>query len=168
LKPLPHRYAVRLAGSTSGHAILSADGLPELPTAPPLEFDGPGDAWSPEHLLLAAVQACFLFSLRAVARGSHIELLTCEVAAEGTVDRSDRVTRFTEILLRARLELPPGADPDRVRRAVEKAEHACLVSASLTTPVRLELELLESGASARGSNLTLPASDTRDRSPHAA
>jgi uncharacterized OsmC-like protein len=30
-------------------------------------FDGPGDAWSPENLLLAAVQSCFLFTFQAVA-----------------------------------------------------------------------------------------------------
>jgi hypothetical protein len=33
-------------------------------SAPPLDYDGPG-AWSPEHLLLAAVETCFLFTLRA-------------------------------------------------------------------------------------------------------
>jgi organic hydroperoxide reductase OsmC/OhrA len=41
---------------------VTADGLPDLRSAPPLGFDGPGDAWSPEHLLLAAVETCFLFT----------------------------------------------------------------------------------------------------------
>jgi organic hydroperoxide reductase OsmC/OhrA len=62
MKPLPHRYTVRLAGGPGGHATVTADGLPDLRTAPPLDFDGPGDAWSPEHLLLAAVETCFLFT----------------------------------------------------------------------------------------------------------
>lgn len=141
MKPLPHRYAVRLAGGPSGHASVTADGVPDLRTAPPLDFGGPGDAWSPEHLLLAAVETCFLFTLRAVARASRIEFTTCDVTAEGIVDRADGAMRFTEIVLRARLGLAPGADPDRARRAMEKAEHACLVSASLATPIRLEAEL---------------------------
>ncbi len=153
MTPLPHRYAVRLAGSATGHATLAADGLPELRTAPPLEFDGPGDAWSPEHLLLAAVQACFLFTLRGVARASGIEFLRCEVEAEGIVDRTDRVMRFTEIVLRPRLALGPTVDRARARRAVEKAEHACLVSASLVTPVRLELEFLEPESTAHEAEL---------------
>ena len=141
MKPLPHRYTVRLAGGPSGHASLTADGLPDLRAAPPLDFDGPGDAWSPEHLLLAAVETCFLFTLRAVARASLVEFTTCDVIAEGTVDRADGATRFTEIILHPRLRLAPGADPDRARRAMEKAERACLVSASLATPIRLEAEL---------------------------
>ena len=77
MKPLPHHYAVRLAGGPSGHALATADGLPDLRSAPPLDFDGPGDAWSPEHLLFAAVETCFLFTLRAVARASRVEFTTC-------------------------------------------------------------------------------------------
>ncbi len=141
MKPMPHHYAVRITGSPSGPARAMADGVPDLRSAPPPEFDGPGDAWSPEHLLLAAVESCFLFTLRAVARASRVEFETCEVTAEGTVDRTDGVTRFTDILLRPRLRLAAGTDPDRARRAMEKAGQACLVSASLMTPVRLEAEL---------------------------
>jgi peroxiredoxin-like protein len=141
VKPLPHQYLVRLSGGPSGYASVAADGLPELRSAPPLDFDGPGDAWGPEHLLLAAVETCFLFTLRAVAQASRLEFTACEVTAQGTVDRKDGVTRFTEIDLRPRLRLAAGTDADRARRVMEKAERACLVSASLTTPVRLEVEL---------------------------
>jgi peroxiredoxin-like protein len=115
--------------------------MPDLRAAPPLEFEGPGDAWSPEHLLLAAVETCFLFTLRAVARASRLEFTACDVSAEGTVDRADGVTRFTEIVLRPRLQLAAGSDPDRVRRVLEKAERGCLVSASLATPIRLEVQV---------------------------
>jgi peroxiredoxin-like protein len=131
MKPLPHRYDVRLSGSTSGYAIASNGLAPLLRMAPPVEFDGPGDAWTPEHLLLAAVQACFLFTLRAVARASKIELLHVDVGASGTVDRTDGVTRFTEIVLCPTVTLAAGIDRDRINRLLEKAERACLVSASL-------------------------------------
>jgi organic hydroperoxide reductase OsmC/OhrA len=67
MKPLPHRYAVLLGGA-EGYAALTAPGLANLPSAPPVEFGGPGDAWSPEQLLLAAVGSCFHFSLRAIAQ----------------------------------------------------------------------------------------------------
>jgi hypothetical protein len=46
-KPLPHRYDVRLTGGPAGHATLSAADVPDLRSASPLEFGGPGDAWSP-------------------------------------------------------------------------------------------------------------------------
>jgi len=53
-----HRYEVHLAGRQSGYAEVDVPGLPVLRTASPPEYDGPGDAWSPEHLLLAAVESC--------------------------------------------------------------------------------------------------------------
>jgi organic hydroperoxide reductase OsmC/OhrA len=111
--------------------------MPHLSTTEPADFDGPGDAWSPEHLL-AVVETCFLFTFRTVAHASRVDFTTCDVIAEGTVDRDGTALKFTEIVLRVRLGLPPGADLDRARRAVEKAEPACLVSASLSTPIRLE------------------------------
>ena len=49
--------------------------------------------------------------------------------------------RFTQIVLRPRMAVPAGVDAVRLRRALEKAERACLVSRSLDTPVRLEPEI---------------------------
>lgn len=141
MKPLPHRYEVRISGGPAGHATLSSPGVPDLTTAAPADFDGPGDAWSPEQLLLAAVEACFVLTFRAIAQASQIGFTSLAVDAEGTVDRAAGGMRFTEIVLRPRVSVPAGVDPDRVRRALEKAEKGCLVSASLATPIRLEPEI---------------------------
>ncbi len=144
MKPLPHNYDVHLTGGPSGYALLSTPGVPDLRTAPPADFGGPGDAWSPEHLLLAAVQTCFLFTLRSIARASHVDFSTLVLDAAGTVDRQEGVTRFTEIVLRPRLEIARGTDRERVLRMLEKSEKLCLVSASLFTPIRVEPEITES------------------------
>jgi len=143
MKPLPHHYDVHLAGGPSGYAELSTAGVPALRTAAPADFDGPGDAWSPEHLLLASVQACFLLTLRAIARLSKLEFMRLELHAEGTVDRKEGVTRFTEIVLHPRITVPAGSNRERVLQILEKSEKACLISASLSTPVRLEPEIHE-------------------------
>lgn len=142
MKPLPHTYQVRLTGGPEVHAAASAQGLPDLRSAPPQDFGGPGDAWSPEQLLLAAVETCFLFTLQAVAHASKLEFTSLQLSGEGIVDRKDGSMRFTEIVLRPRLTVPPGVDPDRVLRVMEKSERTCLVSASLSTPIRLEPEVV--------------------------
>lgn len=143
MKPLPHHYDVNLTGGPSGYAELSTAGVPSLRTAPPADYDGPGDAWSPEHLLLASVQACFLFTLRAIARVSKVEFTRLELGATGTVDRKDGVTRFTEIVLRPKLTVAVGTNRERVLQILEKSEKTCLVSASLSTVLRLESEVNE-------------------------
>jgi organic hydroperoxide reductase OsmC/OhrA len=148
MTPFPHTYSSRLTGGPSDHAELSAPGLPTLRAAPPLQFDGPGDAWSPEQLLLAAVASCFLFTLRAVARASKTEFVDLQLETTGTVDRQDRITRFTNIELRAVLTISSGVDQARAMTLLEKTKSACLVSASLAVPIRLVAELREGSAPA--------------------
>jgi len=141
MKPLPHRYETHLTGGPSGYARVSSAGLPVLRTAAPADFDGPGDAWSPEQLLLASVQSCYLFTLRAVAHASHLEFHELQLKSEGIVDRHAGITRFTEITLRPRLSVPPDTDPARVQAVLDKTKRACLVSASLATPIRIEPDI---------------------------
>jgi organic hydroperoxide reductase OsmC/OhrA len=142
MKPLPHSYDVTLTGGPTRYATIATDGVPPLSSAPPKDFDGPGDAWSPEHLLLASVEACFMFTFQAAARGSNFDFIALDLSAHGTVDRKDGATRFTEIVLKPRLTLPKGADPERAHRVLDKGKTACLVTASLSVPVRLESEIL--------------------------
>ncbi|MBV8453596.1 MAG: OsmC family protein [Deltaproteobacteria bacterium] len=142
MKPLPHVYSAKLSIASNGYGVVSASGLPDLRVAPPQDFDGPGDAWSPEHLLLAAVESCFLFTLEAVARASKLDFTSLSLTAEGTVDRKDGATRFTDIILRPRLTIPAAGDRGRALKLLEKSEKACLVSASLLTPIRLEPEVV--------------------------
>jgi peroxiredoxin-like protein len=107
--------------------------VPTLSTATPEEFGGPGDAWSPELLLLGAVESCFLFTFRAVAHASKLAFDHVRVNGVGVVDREDRVTRFTEIELHVTIGVPLETDVALVERLAEKAERACLVTASLST-----------------------------------
>ena len=73
MQDLPHHYNVSADAEAEGNIILKADNMPQLISAPPAEFGGPGDQWSPEHLLVAAVADCFILTFRAVARASKLE-----------------------------------------------------------------------------------------------
>lgn len=141
MKPLPHEYEVKVSGTMTGYATASAAGTPDLRTAPPADFGGPGDAWSPEHLFMAAIETCLLFSLQAIARASRFEFSSFDVSGVGTVDKQGGVMRFTEIVLRARLVVPQGTDEQRARRILDKAEKSCLISASISTPIRMQAEV---------------------------
>ena len=72
-----------------------------------------------------------------------VEFTRLELDASGTVGRKDGVTRFTEIVLRPRLTVPAGTNRERMLQILEKSEKTCLVSASLSTPLRLEPEVNE-------------------------
>jgi peroxiredoxin-like protein len=127
----PHHYKVQAAAKAEGTVTIASERLPSLLSAPPLQFGGPGDQWSPETLLVAAVADCLILTFRAVARASKLSWLHLDCSAEGVLDRVDGVSRFTEVRLHARLTLPAGGDVERGKHLLEKAEKACLITNSL-------------------------------------
>jgi peroxiredoxin-like protein len=138
MQAFPHHYSIAARSSPDGDVALEGDRLPTIASAPPTEFGGPGDRWSPETLLVAAVADCFILTFRAIASVSNFSWssLACDVT--GTVDRVDRVTQFTEIQLRARLRVPSGSKEEQAMRLLTKAEETCLVTNSLKVRPHLE------------------------------
>ena len=143
MHPYPHRYTVQARAEATGDVDLDAERLPTLKTAPPVEFDGPGDRWSPETLLCAAVADCFVLSFRAVARASKLDWQALEASVEGKLDRIEGKSRFTEIVVRATLRVPAGTDHQRAEKLMEKAEQVCLISNSLLAERRLEATVVD-------------------------
>jgi organic hydroperoxide reductase OsmC/OhrA len=137
MHPYPHHYAVQASATPGGDVPVSSPGLPDLATAPPVEFDGPGNRWSPETLLCAAVADCFLLSFRGVARAARLPWTSLRCEVRGTLDRVEGKTRFTRIEVDAALVAPEGTDREKAIKAMERAEHVCLVSNSLVAERRI-------------------------------
>ncbi|HSG89772.1 MAG TPA: OsmC family protein [Pseudomonadales bacterium] len=142
MQPMPHHYQVRAHATAEGDVTLSADTLPDLASAAPPEFDGPGGRWSPETLLTAAVADCFVLSFRAVATASAFAYAKLACSVTGTLDRIDRRTAFTAFEVHVQLTLAADGDDERARSLLEKAEALCLVSNSLNAPTTLQIEIL--------------------------
>jgi peroxiredoxin-like protein len=142
MQNLPHRYQVSANAETEGNVVLKADDLPQLISAPPAQFGGPGNQWSPEHLLVASVADCFILTFRAVAQASKLVWSNLEASAEGVLERADRVTRFTTITVSATLTVPADTNIDKARQLLEKAEAACLITNSLSGETHLETEII--------------------------
>ena len=81
---------------------------------------------------------CFILSFRAIARASKLEWTSLRCEASGTLDREDRVTRFTHIAVSVVLTVPEGTDQEKAEKLLYKAEESCLVSNSLNAERELE------------------------------
>jgi uncharacterized OsmC-like protein len=141
MQPFPHRYVVAAVAGTDVDVMLESAGLSPLRSALPLEFGGAGDSWSPETLLVAAVADCFALTFRGVAKASQLPWisLTCEVV--GTLDRVERVTRFTQFDVHARLQIPESTSEPQALRVLTKAEESCLVTRSMTAATHLRVSI---------------------------
>jgi organic hydroperoxide reductase OsmC/OhrA len=142
MHPFPHRYQVTGNARPEGPVNLASAGLPTLESVAPKEFDGPGDRWSPETLLTAAVADCFVLSFRAVAAASKFSWTALECRTEGLLDRVDGKSRFTKFTTRARLTVAAGSDIARAKKLLEKSEQVCLITNSLSAERHLETEVV--------------------------
>ena len=117
------------AASLDGDGTLLADGSSALQ---------PGEAWTPEHLVLAGLMRCTLQSLK-----HHAELAT--VAAGGSAAAEAVVTRrddgrygFVEIECGLDVALDPPVEGAALSELLALAERDCFVGASLRPPPRYE------------------------------
>jgi len=141
VQPYPHTYEANASAEPTGLVAVTSGQLETLGTAPPAEFGGPGDRWSPETLLVASAANCFALTLRALARRAKLHWLRLDCRVEGMLDRVDGVVRFSRFLTRATLLVPKGTDETDARRLLEQTERGCLILNSLRAERHLEAEI---------------------------
>ncbi|MGI9265819.1 MAG: OsmC family protein [Gammaproteobacteria bacterium] len=142
MQDLPHLYRVSASAEGAANVTLSAKGLPDLETAGPPEYGGPGDVWSPETLLVGAVADCFILSFRGIARSARLEWLTLDCEAEGDLDKIEKFTQFTGFRVKAKLTIPADGNEKKAHVILEKAEKYCLISNSMKAGTELEAEVV--------------------------
>jgi len=141
MQQLPHHYSVSASANPESSVSLTAGDLDNLESAAPAEFGGPGDKWSPESLLVAAVADCFILSFKAIASASHFEWLALECDANGTLDRAEGGMRFTGFDIHANLEIGSDDNRDKAERLLQKAEKSCLITNSLIAESHLTIKI---------------------------
>jgi organic hydroperoxide reductase OsmC/OhrA len=142
MQDLPHHYVVSAHVEGKANVTVSSDNLPDIETAGPPEFGGPGDVWSPETLLVAAVANCFILSFRAIARTAKLDWLTLECTTEGELDKVEKFTQFTGFKVNAKLAIPHAADEKKAGVILQKAEKYCLITNSMKADSHLEAEIV--------------------------
>ena len=89
-------------------------------------------AWTPEHLVLAALARCSLLALDYHARRTSIDT-SGSGWASGSVDRRpDGVWAFVSLECSLDVSLEPRPTPDKLASLLEGAERGCFVGSSLT------------------------------------
>ena len=142
MRDLPHHYRVLATAEGKNNVVLSSEGLPDLETAGPPEFGGPGDVWSPETLLVGAVADCFVLSFRAIARTARLEWTSLECHVTGELDKIAKLSQFVGFTVRATVTIPGEKDRKKAGVILGKAEKYCLITNSLKAESHLEAEVV--------------------------
>ncbi|HAK12464.1 MAG TPA: osmotically inducible protein OsmC [Chitinophagaceae bacterium] len=132
-----HFYDTTIEWQDSRRGALSSSVLESnIEVVTPPEFAGgiPGK-WSPEHLLVAAVNSCLMTTFLAIAENSKLEFIAFKSYANGKLEKVDGKFMISEITLSPTLVLPEGANMERAERILQKSEAACLISNSVKATI---------------------------------
>ncbi len=132
-----HYYNVDLNWETERKGMMSSPVLQStIEVATPPEFPkGMSGIWSPEHLLVAAVNSCLMTTFLAIAENSKFNFDKFESNASGKLERVDNKFMISEITLSPVLTIHEENDRDRALRILEKSEAACLISNSVKSKI---------------------------------
>lgn len=110
----------------------------------PLEFEGPGGAFSPEDLFAQSLTNCFVATFQVMAEKSRVTFKTLEVLGHLVVDRDEsKHPVMKEFQLKIRLAAP--SDYERAKSLVKKAVETGFILNSVKTSITYELVVEREG-----------------------
>ena len=115
----------------------SAAGKPDLAGSSDPAFRGDASRWNPEDLLVASLSACHQLWYLHLCADAGVVVETYEDRAEGVMVDGDR-GHFTEVVLRPRVTLRPGSNPEKALALHHAAHEQCFIANSVNFPVRCE------------------------------
>jgi len=132
-----HHYEVKVNWQSDRKGIMSSPVLNDsMEVATPPEFaKGMPGIWSPEHLLVAAVNSCLMTTFLAITENFKFDFINFESDADGILEKVDGKYMITEVVLSPVLTIAPDADKEKAIRVLEKSEAACLISNSVKAKI---------------------------------
>lgn len=134
-KTFQFRTKMEWAGGRGGNS--TAEGKPTFRVASPPEFKGEAGVWSPEDLLIQALNACTMTTFISFATKKNLPLQAYSSEATGTLEFVETGFRFTKIDVDVTMKIGPGASEADAQTILHDAHKACLIANSLKSQVNV-------------------------------
>ena len=142
-----HFYEVSLEWDSERKGTMTSPVLNNsIEVATPPEFPkGMAGIWSPEHLLVAAVNSCLMTTFLAIAENSKLNYSAFSSKAVGKLEVVEGKYMISEITLMPTLTISAEDQKERAGRVLQKSEAACLISNSVKSTIIFEptIEVVE-------------------------
>jgi organic hydroperoxide reductase OsmC/OhrA len=139
-QPFPHHYTVELETKDDAASWLKAGPRPAILGGNPPEFDGNAEWWSPEHLLLAALQLCYRGTFIALAARPGIKPKSFATKATAKLEKTAAGIVFTEIKLHVAATVA-AEQVEATKELLAKAKKYCITANQMKTEAALELDV---------------------------
>jgi organic hydroperoxide reductase OsmC/OhrA len=122
-----------------------SENLPQIVCVTPPEFKkGIPDHWSPEHLFVSSVVACFFTTFLAISDSSKLQLKALAINGVGILDKdADGKEAITRIDLYPKIVIEAGEDVAKAKKIAEKTEINCLIANSMKSEITITPEIEE-------------------------
>jgi peroxiredoxin-like protein len=132
-----HYYDVNIEWESDRKGVMSSPAIDNtFEVATPPEFPkGIQGIWSPEHLLVGAVNSCLMTTFLAIAENSQLNFLSFNSKGSGKLETIDGKLIVSEITLEPEIVISDEGQRERAERILQKSEAACLISNSIKSKV---------------------------------
>ena len=138
-KSFTYRTSTEWTGGKAAH--LTSFGKPSLRVASPPEFRGEPNVWTPEDLIVAAVETCLLMTFTSIAAKRNIDFEAYYSEAVGLLYFTNEHYRFTRIEVKPTIIVREERQIEDALKAIHDAHKDCLIANSLNGEVVIEPEV---------------------------
>ncbi len=138
-----HFYEVSLNWQSGRIGMLHSPELSKsVQVVTPPEFpNGIQGIWSPEHLLLAAVNSCLMTTFLSVSENAELEFINFESKAIGKLEMVNGKYMISEITLTPVLSISDKQNSNRATLLLQKSEDNCLIANSTKSKIIFKPEI---------------------------
>jgi organic hydroperoxide reductase OsmC/OhrA len=136
-----HIFKNTVFQETNGPAKTVFSGPGELEIGSASEFGGSPETLNPEEMFVAAINGCIMTTFFYFAEKLSVKCSSYFSEAEGQLEKQSDGFRFTNVKVRARVQLPNTETAEKTREAGQLAEKYCLVSRSVSCRVDYQLQV---------------------------
>ena len=132
------RYKTDLIWKSPHRGVLSGTGKPDIGVGSSPDFRGYPDNWSPEDLLVGALNTCLMLTFYALAQSKGVTPVSYQSSVEGLLENVDGRYRITEVTVSPSVVLKSQADLEVAQELMQnKVEANCFISNSISGKVKL-------------------------------
>ncbi|MDP1675630.1 MAG: OsmC family protein [Bacteroidota bacterium] len=131
-------YHTGVEWKSDRQGILRSEGKPLLDVSSPPEFKGIPGTWTPEDMLVAAVEICQMTTFLSFGMRKEIPLKSYKSSAEGLLENVEGKYRFTKVIIKPTIVVKSSWTTEQVEELVHTAHDNCLIGNSITAEVIVE------------------------------
>lgn len=155
----PYFYETQVYWEGERRGVVEYGDFAPIVVSAPSEFGGEPSFWTPEQLLVAAAETCFMESFLAIAERSHLSIVSYRSTALAKLEHvSGGGLEFTNVWVRPVVGTERAADRIRAADALERARAACSVTRALRLPIEVEPQIFSEDVSQCVQPVREPAS----------